>query len=123
MAFSSDASTHLYGGTSVRQLVRLSVGPHTHTHAQTRSQNYRESGAAMAKDSGKDTNTPSNTYTHMYAKVPPFLPPLSLPIPSHRHPLPLAISKVEKTRFRAFGKNGLPTNGPTDEPTDGQTLI
>ena len=52
----------------------------------------------------------------------------SLPIPSPCHPPPLAISEVEKTRFRAFGKKQVtdrPTDGPTDprtdRPTDGQT--
>ena len=104
-----------------------SVSPSTYTHtrackhAQTRRQNYRESGAAMAKDIGHKYAV---KYIHTDVRNSATFPaPSSLPIPSPRHPLPLAISKVEKTRFRAFGKNGLRTDGPMDEPTDGQTLI
>ena len=53
------------------------------------------------------------------------LPPSSLPITSPRHPQPLAVSIVEKTRFCAFEKKTRygQTDGRTDGQTDGQTLI
>ena len=49
---------------------------------------------------------------------PSLLPTSSLPITFPRHPLPLAVSAVEKTRFRAFKKMGY---GRTDGQTDGRT--
>ena len=61
---------------------------------------------------------PSDASPSSSPSSPPSLPPphclSSLPIPSPRHPLPLAILKVEKkTRFRAFGKKQV-MDGPTD---------
>ena len=63
---------------------------------------------------------PSHHSLHRHSLPSPLPVPSSLPIPSPCHPPPLAISEVEKTRFRAFGKKRV-MDGPTDGPTDPRT--
>ena len=41
-----------------------------------------------------------------------FPAPSSFPIPSSRHPQPLATSEADKTHFRAFKKENKVTDGP-----------
>ena len=47
-----------------------------------------------------------------------FPAPSSFPIPSSRHPQPLATSEADKTHFRAFKNEKKVTDGPMAKQTD-----